>query len=307
MKKIFQRLLIFFIAVPLISALVVLLPQRNHLAFNIVTLAFIGLGSAEFSVILWNKGLFLGRICPNGRGTRVSPARRQAEAAVLGILAPLAMTLSNSFFPGREGPDIGGLVFSAVFTLEGIWLLLSRVFAAEADLQDYTLHAASGFSVMVYPGLFLVWLIRMSSFDNSSLVILVFLLMVFGSDSVAWAAGMLFGKGNRGIVAASPNKSAAGFIGGIGASILVGTGAEFFIRDALIPRFLPPLVAGTLLGLLSGCASSLGDLAESALKRSSGIKDSGALIPGRGGVLDSIDSIALAAPVFYLAYRVLFQ
>jgi phosphatidate cytidylyltransferase len=305
MKKIFQRLLIFFIAVPLILALVVFLPQRNHLAFNIVILVFIGLGSAEFSVILGNKGLFPVRL-PPGTLAGVS-LKRQVEAAVLGVLAPLAMTLTDSFFPARENSDISSLVFSAVFILGGIWVLLSRVFTPEGGLQDYTLHAASGFSVMAYPGLFLVWLIRMSVLDNSSLVILVFLLMVFGSDSVAWAAGMLFGGGNRGIVAASPNKSVAGFVGGIGASILVGAGAEFFIKDILVPRFFPPLVSGIFLGLLSGCASSLGDLAESALKRSSGMKDSGALIPGRGGVLDSIDSVALAAPVFYLGYRMLFQ
>jgi phosphatidate cytidylyltransferase len=308
MKKIVQRLLVFFVAVPLLLALVVFLPQWNHLALNVVILAFIGLGSAEFSVILGNKGLFPGRISPGTPvETRVISLRRRVEAAVLGILAPLVMTLINSFFPVRESGDAGSLIFSAVFILEGIWLLVSRVFASEAGFQDYTLHVAAGFSVMAYPGLFLVWLIRMTNLDNSSLVILVFLLMVFSSDSVAWAAGMLFGKGNRGIVAASPNKSVAGFIGGIGASILVGAGAEFFIKDTLVSRFLPPFTAGILLGLLSGCASSLGDLAESALKRSSGIKDSGALIPGRGGVLDSIDSIALAAPVFYLSYRILFQ
>jgi phosphatidate cytidylyltransferase len=160
---------------------------------------------------------------------------------------------------------------------------------------------------MVYPGLFLAWLIQMGTFVNASLVILIFLLMAFGNDSMAWAMGMILGKGNRGIVAASPNKSVAGVVGGIVASILVGIGAEFFVTGAFIPRFLPPLVAGILLGIFTGGASSLGDLAESALKRSSGIKDSGDLIPGRGGVLDSIDSIALAAPVFFLTYRLLFQ
>ncbi|MDR3191664.1 MAG: phosphatidate cytidylyltransferase [Treponema sp.] len=323
MKKIFQRLLIFFIAVPLVLALVVFFPQRNHLALNIVILVFIGLGSAEFSVILGvcsasrakspkTAGEELiyhpGRIRPNtGTTTWVIPVKRQVEAAILGILAPLTMTIVSGFSPIPGNLDISSLASSAAFILGGIWVLLSRVFSPEAELQDYTRHTASGFSVMVYPGLFLIWLIRMTTLTSSSLVILVFLLMVFGSDSVAWAAGMLFGKGNRGIVAASPNKSVAGFIGGIGASILVGAGAEFFIGDALVSRFFPSPFAGILLGFLSGCASSLGDLAESALKRSSGIKDSGTLIPGRGGVLDSIDSIALAAPVFYLSYRILFQ
>jgi phosphatidate cytidylyltransferase len=98
----------------------------------------------------------------------------------------------------------------------------------------------------------------------------------------------------------------AGFIGGAAASILVGIGAVLLLPDVFIPQRSPPLAAGILLGLLSGLAGTLGDLGETALKRSSHCKDSGAIIPGRGGVLDSIDSIALAAPVFYYACRFLF-
>jgi phosphatidate cytidylyltransferase len=65
-------------------------------------------------------------------------------------------------------------------------------------------------------------------------------------------------------------------------------------------------VAGIILGLLSAAAGNLGDLAESALKRSADMKDSGTIIPGRGGVLDTIDSICLAAPVYYFSYWFLF-
>jgi phosphatidate cytidylyltransferase len=79
-----------------------------------------------------------------------------------------------------------------------------------------------------------------------------------------------------------------------------------FFPAAFAPRLLPPLPSGLILGFLLGAAASLGDLVESALKRSSGVKDSGSIIPGRGGVLDSIDSIAFAAPVFYAVYRILF-
>jgi phosphatidate cytidylyltransferase len=61
-----------------------------------------------------------------------------------------------------------------------------------------------------------------------------------------------------------------------------------------------------MLGLFTGIAAVLGDLAESALKRSAGVKDSGSLIPGRGGILDTIASLALSAPVFYVGYRLLF-
>jgi phosphatidate cytidylyltransferase len=126
------------------------------------------------------------------------------------------------------------------------------------------------------------------------------------NDSAAWAAGMLFGSGNRGIIPASPNKSVAGFIGGTAAAVLAGLGGVLLFPAVFAPKLLPPLPSGLILGLFLGAAASLGDLMESALKRSSGIKDSGSIIPGRGGVLDSIDSIALAAPVFYAVYRILF-
>jgi phosphatidate cytidylyltransferase len=126
--------------------------------------------------------------------------------------------------------------------------------------------------------------------------------MVIANDSLAWAAGLLFGKGNRGIIAASPNKSVAGFIGGLAASVLVGLGASLFMPAAFSSKWLISPWAGIMLGLLSGIAACLGDLGESAMKRSVHIKDSGTIIPGRGGVLDSIDSISFAAPVFYVFY-----
>jgi phosphatidate cytidylyltransferase len=69
---------------------------------------------------------------------------------------------------------------------------------------------------------------------------------------------------------------------------------------------MPSNSAGALLGFGAGIAAILGDLCESAIKRSADVKDSGSLILGRGGALDSIDSLALAAPVYYLLYQVLF-
>jgi len=73
---------------------------------------------------------------------------------------------------------------------------------------------------------------------------------------------------------------------------------------ALFPDFLPVSYPAVLaLGAVVGALTILGDLVESVLKRSSGVKDSSALIPGRGGVLDSIDSWLLAAPAFYLFFH----
>jgi phosphatidate cytidylyltransferase len=282
-KKIFQRLLLFIIGLPLITGIVLFLPYSNHLALNLVVLLFSALGAAEFAVILGKKGIPIHPV----------------EAVILGILAPLSMTVVSSFNQGDQ------VVFAALI-LGAAWLLVFRVFSSGERLKAYTATSAAGFAVMMYPGLFMAWLVRMTLLPNAGMVILAFLLMVFANDSAAWAAGMLFGGSSRGIISASPNKSIPGFAGGIGASILIGLGAETLIPGVFVSNRLPAFLAGILIGLCTGVAASLGDLAESAMKRSSDMKDSGTLVPGRGGVLDTIDSISLAAPVFYLLYRFLF-
>ena len=112
---------------------------------------------------------------------------------------------------------------------------------------------------------------------------------------------MLFGKNNRGYIKASPNKSIAGFIGGIAGSILSGLLGIYIWPEIFIGSILKIII----LGIIVAIAAIAGDLAESVFKRSAGWKDSGRVIPGRGGILDSIDSILMAAPVFYI-FTILF-
>jgi phosphatidate cytidylyltransferase len=283
MTQLIQRLLIFCLGLPLIVFLVIFLPFYNHLALNIAVVVFSAIGAVEFANILKKKNLVIP----------------PAEAAVLGAASPAAMTLVVSF-------QFSSGIVPAVFILAAAWLLISRIFAREGALPDFTNRAAAGFAVMIYPGLFMEWIIKMGSWPKANIFILTFLLIVFANDSLAWTAGMLFGKRNQGIIPVSPNKSIAGFIGGLTASALVGAGAALLFPGVFQPRRFSALLLGITLGLVSGIAGSLGDLGESALKRSSGVKDSGFLIPGRGGVLDSIDSLALAAPVFYALCRLLF-
>jgi phosphatidate cytidylyltransferase len=282
MKKVFQRFLVFIIGLPLIVGITLYLPQFHHLVLNIVVFVFCALGALEFAAILKPKGM------------SVHPL----EAVILGALAPAAMTVQSSL--GR-GPG-----FPAVLILGALWIPVSRILSPEKKLRDYTERTAAGFSLMLYPGLFMAFIVQMSGFPQAGMVILVFFLIVFANDSAAWAVGMLFGKGNRGLIPASPNKSIAGFIGGITVSILIGAGAEVFAGSVFVSRLLPAPLGGTAAGLCTGIAANLGDLMESAMKRSSGMKDSGRLIPGRGGVLDCIDSVSLAAPVFYVLYGLIF-
>jgi phosphatidate cytidylyltransferase len=282
MKKIIKRLLIFFICLPLIGGIVLLLPHYHHLVLNLIVIIFSALGAMEFSVLLAQKQLFIPKV----------------EAAILGALLPLAMFLNIRF-------GFGELLIPAVITAVISWLLVSRIFSHKDIIDHFINQFAAGFAVLLYPGMFLVWLVRMSRWEeHSGIIILFFLAAVFCTDGMAWAMGMLFGKGNRGVIPVSPKKSVAGFIGAAFASIVVGMGAVLIFPEIFNPKY--HIVTGAVLGLLTGTAAVLGDLGESAIKRSSGLKDSGSIIPGRGGVLDSIDSIALAAPVYYLAYCLLF-
>ena len=117
-----------------------------------------------------------------------------------------------------------------------------------------------------------------------------------------WYNQRIFGKGTRGYIAASPNKSIVGFIGGILSSI---TAAILF--KVLFPNIITTSYGNlAIIGFFTSLAAIVGDLIESVFKRSCNIKDSGNIIPGRGGVLDSIDSILIAAPIFYICYHFLF-
>ena len=277
-------MIVFIVGIPALIALVILFPQYNHLLLNLFCIAFTVLGAVEFRNILTHKNLIISL----------------PEAVIMGAISPAAWTVVVSF-------GVAGNIVPGAFILGACWLLVFRVFTPQEKLDLYIGRTTAGFAVMIYPGLFMAWIIQMAVFPKAGLVILVFFLVAFLNDGAAWLAGVLFGEGNRGIVPASPKKSVAGFIGGLFASIVAGLFAVRFFPSAFTSTVMPSYPAGILLGLGAGAAAILGDLGESALKRSAGVKDSGTLILGRGGALDSIDSLALAAPVYYIIYQVLFQ
>ena len=285
MSKLVQRLLVFFIGVPLVVIIVLFLPFYNNLALNIVLTAFSSIAAVEFSAMLKTKNLYISK----------------TAAAILGALAPLAGTIILVFnTPSWTAP----LVLMTGASL----ILLPCAFSPIKNVENIIGRIAAGFSVMIYPGAFMYWLVMMSAWEHSGVIILFFLLVTIFCDSGAWALGMLLGKGNRGIIPVSPNKSIAGFIGGAIGSIVISVGVMQFVPSAFVLRFdsMPLLAAIIILGLCTGIMGALGDLVESGIKRSCGFKDSGNMMLGRGGILDSVDSVAVAAPVFYLLYNVLF-
>jgi len=277
--------LIFFLGVPAVFALVYFLTFLHNLPLNIFVIIFSGIGAVEFSAMLEKKQIRLSK----------------AESFILGSLAPLAATLTVSLnFPVW--------VIPLIIMAGAGWALVSRIFSRKADMETVIYQLSGGFSVMIYPGFFMCWIVKMSAWENPGAVLL-FLFIAFGSDSAAWLTGSLLGANNRGIIPASPNKSIAGFAGGIFGSVIVAAGAALLFPSVLSGEnssVSALVLKAVLLGLCTGIAGVLGDLAESAIKRSGDFKDSGKLMLGRGGILDSIDSIAAAAPVFYMLYKFIF-
>ena len=119
--------------------------------------------------------------------------------------------------------------------------------------------------------------------------------MNFANDIAAYLAGMFLGRGTRLGYPVSPNKSAAGFIAGFVASIAVALLFRVFVPDLLPISF----ALAVLIGAGAGILTITGDLVESALKRSVQVKDSSGVLPGRGGLMDSMDSWLISAPLYY--------
>lgn len=123
-----------------------------------------------------------------------------------------------------------------------------------------------------------------------SLTVLSFF-CIWAADIGAYIIGKFFGKTRLSDI--SPKKTVEGAVFGITASIAVGLAGAYYLH---LPKVL---FTGVALGLLIGIASLLGDLTESMLKRDAGVKDSGQLIPGHGGILDRTDSYIFTAPLVY--------
>ncbi|MEA5516122.1 phosphatidate cytidylyltransferase [Nodularia sp. UHCC 0506] len=123
-----------------------------------------------------------------------------------------------------------------------------------------------------------------------TLTVLTFL-CIWAADIGAYIIGKFFGKTRLSDI--SPKKTVEGAVFGITASIAVAIAGAYYLH---LPQFL---FTGVALGLLIGIASLLGDLTESMLKRDAGVKDSGQLIPGHGGILDRTDSYIFTAPLVY--------
>ena len=265
-----QRIITAVVAVPVLIIIVALLPHLNHLAFCFLIMLVTLLGSMEMHSLLSKDH------------------EKLPFTSYAGALLPLAQYVQFRCFPEVE------LTFYTLMFLIGLTLFMEIFTGASDGFKGTWERNCKTVLNIVYPGLFASFVIRIAFIANASWYILFFFLLVFGSDTFAYIFGIALGRNNKGIIKVSPNKSIAGFAGGLIVPVIFGILSSYLFPEI----FTYSVVEGFFLGLITAALAAAGDLIESSFKRSAEVKDSGTIVPGRGGILDSIDSIVMAAPVY---------
>ncbi len=283
MSQLIKRLLVFFIGTPLVVSLA-LFDIYNYLPLHLITIAVMFMAARELYTLLKTK-LYM-----------------QPKWLFIITIVFIPITTSIVLFLSLPTKYI---YFFATAVL--MFALAYEVFSPDnsASFENAAPKLCTTAFGIIYIGIFSTYILQLTVLPNASILMITFMLMVFACDSLAWFFGMLLGKNNRGYIKASPNKSIAGFLGGIFGSVLAGV-IMFYFNASVFSNSLALVI---ITGVLVAFASIAGDLIESVLKRSCEHKDSdiaGVGIPGRGGFLDSIDSILFSAPVFYILVNIFF-
>lgn len=176
-----------------------------------------------------------------------------------------------------------------------VLLVVLTLIAGEKGGKTAPIRVAAGLIYISIPLLSIIWLRKSGDVltaDMPWLLLLMPMLAVWATDTGAYFSGRTIG-GAKIAPKISPNKTWAGLIGGMIAAALVMGGMALYAQIDHAPVYF-------VLGAILAVIAQIGDFFESWLKRRAGVKDSGALIPGHGGVLDRIDGVLTALPCFAL-------
>ncbi len=254
--------------------------------FLAIMLALSAVGLLEFYGLVEKRGL----VCFKEWGL------------VGGLLLTLATFLYLSGLLGvKEQPAKAG-DFESSLVIVLVLGLCVRQFCYPSNTNGLLAISTTLFGLMYVPWL-LNFIQKIQYFPRidgqGSFYVLYFVLVTKFSDTGAYAVGSLIGR-HKMIPRISPGKTWEGFWGALVFSVGASVGCA-----ALMGGRLPGMNLGhaVVLGLLLGATAVLGDLIESLFKREAGVKDSGAFLPGIGGILDLLDSLLFNAPLMYLYLR----
>jgi phosphatidate cytidylyltransferase len=268
------RILTALVLIPLVLLLVFLWPSWPYL----FTLAVAGVAALAG----WE---YLGLAERGG----AKPPRVAVVATILVLFA------GNFAYPDQTGPVFGGLSLS---------LLVYCAF--RSPVERVMADASASIFCLLYVGLTLIALPALREQTNGPSLVAFLLCVVWAGDIFALYIGRTWGRLKL-APALSPNKTWEGTLGSLAGSLLAAGGLlgleHLFTTqwDKVWLSYPENLWYWMGLAVLVNVAAQVGDLAESALKRSAGVKDSGSLLPGHGGVLDRIDALLFAAPVLWYA------
>jgi phosphatidate cytidylyltransferase len=235
----------------------------------------------------WAVGVFAGAMILgawewSGFGSLRGPVARSIYAAVMAVL------LAAGWVWTRDPVHLGWLL-----SLACAWWVVAFIWLSVAPASNRpALILLCGVPVLV-PTFVALARVHVSprGFARGPEMLLWMLLLVFAADIGAYFAGRAWGR-HKLAPQVSPGKTWEGAIGGLAAAALVGLGGAL--------HFGLPVLAGVVFACAIGVFSIIGDLTESMFKRAVGLKDSGRLLPGHGGVLDRVDSVTAAAPLYAL-------
>lgn len=268
MSNLAARVLTALVLVPL---LLLLMFWERHEGWWAFTMLALGLASVELG------GMTLR---DSGLGDRAV-----AVGSSLGVGAAIYWWLSSR------------PLLVAVSLAAGLMLILLYVMLRPRDIEDAGKRISGLVLTFLYGGLLFPFLALLKRLPHGSEWVLLTCSAIWLGDTGAYFVGRFAGR-HKLYPKVSPKKTWEGAFGGLAASVVAGLAAHFWYLPQL------GLLDAVAVTVPAGVLGQAGDLCESLLKRSYGIKDSGNLLPGHGGVLDRLDALVFAAP-YVFAYAVL--
>jgi len=271
------RVITAIVAIPLLTAAIIWGGDAGFLA---LVLGFGGLGLYEF----------LRAALPADRGMQ------KILGIMLGLFIICCVFVESR--PQQEHAGNGSYLILAGCTISFVVLFVYSILSARETAAAVSQMSLTMFGVF-YVSLFFSYLLLLHAGASGPALILFLLCVTWGGDAAAYFVGTWMGRHPL-CPRISPKKTIEGAVGGLLGSVATALLCRaLFLKDPAVPAIL---VAGAGINIMN----QLGDISESLLKRAFGIKDSGAIFPGHGGVLDRIDSILFAAPFFYYWVQVAF-
>lgn len=192
------------------------------------------------------------------------------------------------------------LVISIVVTVKGILFLFYDSVSKISTSSKY-------FYLLGYIILPFVFITKISFGTNSynPKIIIGLFILIWTNDTFAYIVGKSLGK-HKLLERVSPKKTIEGFLGGLVFAMIAGVLISKYYIQASPTHSQKSIYIWLTIALIVGFFGTIGDLIESKFKRIAGVKDSGKIMPGHGGILDRLDSVIFVAPIVYLFYQILY-